>query len=31
MSLTAHVPLAGNVLLLFESDLREQQRELMHA
>ena len=31
MSVTSHFPLAGNVLLLFKSDLREQQRELMHA
>src|SRR5689334_22161450 len=31
MSLTSHFPLAGNVVLLIESDLREQQRELMHA
>jgi hypothetical protein len=31
MSVTSHFPLAGNVLLLLKSDLREQQRELMHA
>ena len=31
MSLTAHSLLADNVLLVFKSDLREQQRELMHA
>jgi DnaK suppressor protein len=31
MSVTSHFPLAGNVLLLFKSNLREQQRELMHA
>jgi RNA polymerase-binding protein DksA len=30
MSLTAHFPLAGNVLLP-TSDVREQQRELVHA
>jgi DnaK suppressor protein len=31
MSLTPHSPLADNVLLLVKSDLRDQQRELMHA
>jgi DnaK suppressor protein len=31
MSLMSQSPLATNVLLLFESDLRDQQRELMHA
>lgn len=31
MSLTSENPLAGNMLLLFKSDLREQQRELAHA
>jgi DnaK suppressor protein len=31
MSFMSQSPLATNVLLLFKSDLREQQRELMHA
>jgi DnaK suppressor protein len=31
MSVTSQFPLAGNVLLLFKSDLRDQQRELARA
>lgn len=31
MSFTSHSPFADNMLLLFKSDLREQERELAHA
>ena len=31
MSVTSQFPLAGNVLMLFKSDLRDQQRELAGA